>query len=323
MKVDLETIAKYPFLKDAKDYVSSLNLTLEEIENHPIYSSAVEMGRRRVLDALNGRINMDLSDKISRELAILSYVIARILVNLTANGRVIFRYATAEARNAYEFLRNESDDVLRVIKEDVDFRQDGNRMDFAQYLKLSKNLTDPEWRLVNRIMSSGRVEIKKYEIPILLREAIKLKIMEPIDVKGVPENFRRIAKQLRAVTIGAPREINVKEVNKGAIPPCISEMLNSLEAGEISHNGMFILGTFFIGLGLKVDDVVRIFSVYPKFNEEKSRYQIGFLAGDRGGTRYSCPTCAKIKSYGLCVSECGVKHPLQYYRDNIKGMKSK
>lgn len=315
MNVDLETIAKYPFLREAKDYVSSLNLTLEEIEDHPVYSPAVEMGRQRVLDALNGRIKTDLSDRISRELTILSYVIARILVNLTADGRIIFRYATAEARNAYEFLRNESEHVLRVIKEDINFRLDGNRMDFAHYLKLSKDLAGPEWRLVNRIMSSGMVEIKKHEVPILLREAIRLKIMEPIDVKGVPENFRRMAKGLRTVTIEAPREIKIKEVNKGAMPPCISELLNSLEAGDISHNGMFILGTFFINLGLKVDDVVKIFSVYPKFNEEKSRYQIEFLAGDRGGTRYSCPTCAKIKSYGLCVSECGVKHPLQYYRD--------
>jgi len=315
MNVDLETIAKYPFLREAKDYVSSLNLTLEEIEDHPVYSSAVEMGRQRVLDALNGRIKTDLSDRISRELTILSYVIARILVNLIADRRIIFRYATAEARNAYEFMRNESEHVLRVIKEDINFRLDGNRMDFAHYLKLSKDLAGPEWRLVNRIMSSGMVEIKKHEVPILLREAIRLKIMEPIDVKGVPENFRRMAKGLRTVTIEAPREIKIKEVNKGAIPPCISELLNSLEAGDISHNGMFILGTFFINLGLKVDDVVKIFSVYPKFNEEKSRYQIEFLAGDRGGTRYSCPTCAKIKSYGLCVSECGVKHPLQYYRN--------
>jgi len=315
MNVDLETIAKYPFLREAKDYVSSLNLTLEEIEDHPVYSSAVEMGRQRVLDALNGRTKTDLSDRISRELTILSYVIARILVNLIADRRIIFRYATAEARNAYEFMRNESEHVLRVIKEDINFRLDGNRMDFAHYLKLSKDLAGPEWRLVNRIMSSGMVEIKKHEVPILLREAIRLKIMEPIDVKGVPENFRRMAKGLRTVTIEAPREIKIKEVNKGAIPPCISELLNSLEAGDISHNGMFILGTFFINLGLKVDDVVKIFSVYPKFNEEKSRYQIEFLAGDRGGTRYSCPTCAKIKSYGLCVSECGVKHPLQYYRN--------
>jgi len=321
---NLETIAKYPFLKEAKDYVSSLNLTLGEIQNHPVYSSAVEIGRQRVLDALNGKIAIDLSDKISQELAILSYVMARIFVNLTANRRVIFRYAAAEARNAYEFLRNEQDDVLQVIKEDINFRLDGNRMDFTHYLKLSKNLTaDPRWRLVNRIMSSGKVEIKKYESLVLLREAIKLKIMEPIDVKNVPENFRTIAKQLKTVTIGAPREIKIKEVNKGAIPPCISEMLNSLEAGEISHNRMFILGTFFIGLGLRVDDVVRIFSVSPKFNEERSRYQIEFLAGEKGRTRYSCPTCAKIKSYGLCISECGVKHPLQYYRDNIKGMKSK
>ncbi len=320
---DLERIAKYPFLKEAKDYVASLNLTLGEMQNHPVYSSAVDMGRQRIFDALNARIKTDLSDKISQELTILSYVMTRILVNLSSNRRLIFRYASAEAKNAYEFMKNEREDVLQRIKGEVNFKLDGNMMEFTYYLKLTKNLTDPRWRLVNRVISSGKVEINKYEALELLREAIRLKIMEPIDVKNVPEDFRKIAKQLNTVIIGAPREIRVKEVNKGAIPPCISGMLTSLENGEVSHNAMFILGTFFIGLGLRVDDVVNIFSVSPKFNEEKSRYQIEFLAGEKSNTKYSCPTCAKIKSYGLCISECGVKHPLQYYRDNIKGMKSK
>jgi DNA primase large subunit len=318
MELELETIAKYPFLKGAKGYVASLNLTLWEIQNHPVYSSAIGLGRQRVLGALNGKISVDLSDKISQELTILSYVTARIFANLTGNRRLIFRYAKTEAKTAYEFLKKEGEDVLRMIKEDIDFRIDENMMDFTHYLKLTKNLTDPRWGLVNRIMSSGRVEISRYESLELLREAIGLRIMEPIDVKNVPEEFRKIAGQLIEVDTGAPREIKIKELDKGAIPPCISRMLMALEAGDLSHNSMFIIGTFFVGLGLKVDDVVRIFSVSPKFNEEKSRYQLEFLAGEKSNTKYSCPTCAKIKSYGLCASDCGIKHPLQYYRDHIK-----
>lgn len=316
---DLETIAKYPFLKEARDYVSSLNLTLEEILRHPVYSAGVEMGRQRALDALSGEVGISLSDRISQELSILSYVMARIFVNLTGNKRVLFKYATSEAKSAYNFLKNERGEVLQRIREDVDFSLEGDRMYFIQYLRLSKDLTgDPVWRLVNRMMSSGYVEIREGEILILLKEAIKLRIMEPVDVRNVPEEFRLIAKELTILTTGTPQEIKAGDLNKEAVPPCIAKMLFSLERGDTSHNAMFILGTFFTGLGLNVDDVVRIFSVFPRFNEEKTRYQLEFLSGDKGTTRYSCPSCAKIKSYGLCVSECRVKHPLQYYRNNIK-----
>jgi DNA primase large subunit len=321
---DLKTISKYPFLGEAKDYVSSLNLTLEGIQNHPVYSPAVELGRQRVLDALNGRVNVDLSDRVSQELAVLSYVIARILVNLISDRRMVFRYAAAESRNAHNLLKREGRDILHKVEEDVGFRLDGDKMDFTLYLRLSKNLTsDSKWRLVNRTVDSGRVDVGEYEAIELLREAIRLRIMEPVDVRNVPEDFRKTAEQLRNATMGAPMEIKAGELDRDAIPPCISRMLSSLEAGNITHNGMFIVGTFFIGLGLRVDDVVRIFSASPRFNEEKSRYQIEFLAGEKSTTKYSCPTCVKIKSYGLCVSECNVKHPLHYYRDHIKGMKFK
>ncbi len=94
-------------------------------------------------------------------------------------------------------------------------------------------------------------------------------------------------------------------------------MLSSLGAGNISHNSMFILGTFFIGLGLPVDEILKILSKFPKFDEEKSRYHIEFLAGEKSTIKYSCPSCAKIKSYGLCVNDCKVKHPLQFYRNRI------
>ena len=104
---DLEKLARYPFLKDAKNYVASLNLTLAEIQKHPVYSASVDLGRQRVQDALNGRIKTDMKDKISQELGILSYAVARILVNLTGNRAVISRYASAEAENSYLFLRNE------------------------------------------------------------------------------------------------------------------------------------------------------------------------------------------------------------------------
>ncbi|MBN2014069.1 MAG: hypothetical protein JW778_02715 [Candidatus Altiarchaeota archaeon] len=323
MESDLKTLAKYPFLREAKNHVSSLNLTLEQLLNHPVYSSAVDLGRKRVSDALGGRIETNLSDRLSQELTILSYAIARIVVNASSNKILISRYAKAEAQHAHLLLRREPDSVIQAVKEDLDFPLIDEGMVFSSFLKLTKDLTsDPRWKLVNRVMDNGVVRVsKRVEVLVLLREAIKHRIMEPVEVKSFPGEFKAMAKQLTDSAVGPTPRVGFKELDNTALPPCVLRMLSSLESGSASHQVMFILGTFFIGLGLKVDDVVRVFSVSPKFDEEKTRYQLSFLSGEKGSTKYSCPVCEKIKSYGFCVSECNVKHPLQYYRDRTKSKK--
>jgi len=314
---DLEKLARYPFLKETKDYVSSLNLTLDEIKTHPIYSASIDLGRQRVQDALNGRINPNLEDGLSQELSILSYAIARILVNLTKNMAIVSRYASVEAENSYQFLRNERGEILNEIMRDLNLHLK-NGVYFSEYLRLCKNLvrSDAKWKLVNRVVDKGYVEIDETEILPLLREAIRLRIMEPVDIRGIPNEFKEISKKISSEfsAFRKPMNIKIEQIDNKALPPCIKGMLASLESGNASHNEMFTLGTFFLGLGLNIDGVVKIFSRHPNFSEEKTRYQLGFLAGEKGTTKYSCPSCAKIKSYGLCKAECGVKHPLQYYR---------
>jgi DNA primase large subunit len=314
---DLNKLARYPFLKEAKDYVASLNLTLDGIRGHPLYCASVDLGRQRAQDALKGTLNPNMDDRLSRELTILSYAIARILVNLTKNRILISRYASVEAENSYGFLIEESEEILREIMDDLDLELDSeNRMHFSKYLGLCTHLakSDAKWRLVNRIIEGGYVQIEETEIPLLLREAIRIRVMEPIGTKGIPDEFKKISAEFSLPFDRKRGDVKIEQVDEGALPPCIQGMLTSLQLGSASHNGMFILGTFFLGLGLNADGVVRVFSRHPNFNEEKTRYQLEFLTGEKGTTQYSCPSCAKIKSYGLCKGECGVKHPLQYYR---------
>lgn len=317
---DLDLISKYPFLRKSKEYVASLSLSLLDMQKHPLYSAGINLGKQRVLDALNGRINLDLSSRISKELAVLSYAIARILVNLTGNRMIISRYAETEAEYAYKFLINDKKEFVDKIKRDLGLGMNNNKIKFQDYLRLSSNLAkhNPDWKLSTRILDSGLVKLNENDSPALLKEAIRLRILEPVNLSGIPENFRETAKWINSTVVGTAKEIEIEKVDKDALPPCISAMLVSLESGNASHNSMFIIATFFTNLGLKVDDVVRIFSKSPKFSEEKTRYQLEFLSGERGGTKYTCPTCAKIKSYGLCVAECEVKHPLQFYRGKAK-----
>ncbi|HEX55092.1 MAG TPA: hypothetical protein ENF49_03075 [Candidatus Altiarchaeales archaeon] len=315
-KFDLEMMERYPFLSITKEYVASLNLTLDALIEHPIYSSAVELGRERLINSINNKkFEFEAKDKLSCELSILSYVIARILANIKSDGAIITRFARNEARRSFEFLRSENHKIISNIMEDLNLRINNGRIHFTEYLRLTRNLTiKPEWKLVNRIMDSGYVVLNRNDEKILLREAIYLRIIEPIEIGKIPEKLRIIAN-----SISCRRNefdyIKIKNIVPEKFPPCILEILNSLESDEISHNARFVLATFLIGIGMKNEDIIAIFSRNPKFDERKTRYQIDFLSGKLGNTRYSCPGCEKIKSYGLCPGDCGANHPIKYLRD--------
>ena len=165
-------------------------------------------------------------------------------------------------------------------------------------------------------MDAGYVPVDGQESLVLLREAIRLKVLEPVDTRAIPDALKKAAGEIAALYVRKPEELRIDQVNENALPPCIKSMTASLAGGNVSHNERFIIATFYIGAGLNMDGLLRIFSAYPGYNEEKTRYQLEFLTGEKGATKYSCPTCAKIKTYGLCKAECGVKHPLGYYLRN-------
>ena len=85
----------------------------------------------------------------------------------------------------------------------------------------------------------------------------------------------------------------------------------------------FVIATFLINIGLEKEKIVDIFRNQENFNEKRTLYHIEYLMGERGcGKRRIWPNCDKIKEYGLCVSDCGVKNPLVLYNINLKSDKS-
>ena len=150
------------------------------------------------------------------------------------------------------------------------------------------------------------------------QRAVKNRVMEPLDASKIPSEIKKAALNLKTALAGERTSIKIEQLEEAALPPCIKGMVAAMEAGLASHNAMFILATFLANLGLTLDDIVSVFSKSPKFDEEKTRYQLGFISGARSGTEYTCPACVTIKSHGLCKAECKVKHPLQYYRQKAK-----
>lgn len=310
--IDLEYCAKYPFTRQAKDYVKALSLTLSEILEHPVYGACLNGGKTRFLNGLRGKIRPDLGDSVSQELTVLSYPIAR-LISAVVGGASMRKYAASEALAAYDFYSENPQDFEELLK-DMDLSFADGKLALTEYLALSERLArfDGRFRLVNRMVSDGMVAIDDSEKKEIMREKIARKVSEGIDAKKAPPIILAEARKIEA-SISLASQKAFEENTRGLVnPPCIKEMISLMSTAQGSHNIMFILGTYLFGRGYSEDKAVEVFAKSPSFDEDKTRYQLKFLSGERGSTKYSCPTCVKIKSYGLCRWECGIKHPLQY-----------
>jgi DNA primase large subunit len=312
---ELKTLARYPFMEEAKKYVQQLGLSIEEIAEHPVYSSAIELGKQRILEVLENRFKPEADDKTALEILIQSYPVARIYISFIGNRILASRYANAEANLAYEYLRKESKKTIERIRHDLNLPA-GESMPVADYLHLASKLAkeDAVWKLANRTLNEGMVYLHPGEDITVIREAIRLKVAEPVKLKKIPDGMKKQLDELKGTFTTALEEPTVEFVDKKAMPPCMIHITALLQNNQANHTARFILATFLSGIGLAEEEILKIFAASPKFDEDKTRYQLEFLTGQKGNTKYTCPACVTIKSYGLCKADCPVKHPQQYYR---------
>jgi len=105
----------------------------------------------------------------------------------------------------------------------------------------------------------------------------------------------------------------------------MKEILSMIQSGEnVPHMGRFAIVAFFHALGISREEIFKLFSAAPDFDEERTRYQIDHITGRISSTEYSPPGCDKMRTYGLCPTEkmddiCkSVKHPISYYWKKVK-----
>ncbi len=312
---DITFLARYPFLRGSRDYVASMGLSFSELLAHPVYSAALRYGRERVLDCIAQKYRPAYDSELSAKLTVLSYPLARMLAQ-AAGPQAAQRHADGEADAAYAMLEAESPPVVKAVTDDLGLEVDEGRMPVLRYVRLAAQAArkNPRWKLVNRVVDKGKVDVDGEEVRLLVREAVRERVLEPIDLKRIPEEVKKEAAAVKATLIGLRPQSKVDALEDEAVPPCMKGIVAAMEAGAASHNAMFILATFLANLGLPQAEMLKVFSKSPKYDEEKTVYQLGFITGERGGTEYTCPTCETIRGHGLCKADCQVKHPLQYYR---------
>lgn len=341
----IDDLAKYPFLRRASSFVESYGLTFQDLASEE-YSYVVQRAVERVRCGIEGRwAELNVVDP---ETEILAYPLALAFVYGLKSAWVVRRFANSEQKRCFELLKNEEKEkIAEVGKDGFDWDLEGAELtvsgvmfDFSlpveKYLEVAPSFHSPDWKLVNRHVTGGRVYLKQVEVARLLSEALKLKILkkaEEEDIKKfqMPEKLllklEGIEKLIKETKIYD--EDAMVEVVEEAKPPCIVALLKDLAAGKsLSHMARFTVTTFLINTGESVEDVLKYFSNVADFDEGKARYQVEHIAGLIGSkTKYMPPKCDVLRSFGLCVggdAYCKkVRHPLQYYKMRAREIKRK
>jgi len=334
--VNIYTLAKYPFLSEAKELVHRENVRTEEILHDPIYQRARDIGRQRVIDALDQRAvgAYPVASETDALMNVFSYPIARMIVASVKHPFFRGRYALAEAKRAYEFLQQESAEFLGQVAKELNINVKENlSLHFTDYLRHAPSSSN-KWKLVNMPLTQGWLRLQHRELARVLQNAIQQKLFEELRDLNPPAGVTNVFNEEVTAITNTLQQQEVKEkaemgdASVAKLPPCIRMLLAAVQSGtNVPHVGRFTLVSFINAIGLDTEEILDLFAASPDFDRERSRYQVEHITGKVSGTDYTPPGCASIKTWGLCPTEkmddiCHrVKHPLSYYR--IKGRKRK
>jgi DNA primase large subunit len=339
VKFTKNDLAKYPFLKEAAEYVKTLDLKIEDLAS-PEFSQILERAKERVEEAILYAI---VSRKLqNEEIEILSFPTAIMLAAATENPFIKRRYALAEAKQTYNDLKFEPKEKILAVAKNFQWKittvdTEENiapyefKLHFTDYLKNTATMREKKWKLVNRMLTQGNVYLTRNETARLLSEEVRRHVEKRLEIKELPklpQKITEIAEKLKNLTLEkvskAEMEGIPKTIKRDAFPPCIKALYDAASKGHhISHIGRFTLTSFLVNIGMLTENIIELFKNFPDFNERMTRYQVEHIAGERGSrTRYKPPKCDTLKTHGLCAEPdetCRkANHPINYYKRKSK-----
>lgn len=326
---DPKTLIKYPFLEEAQELAPrQMEESTDEFLSRICGAVALDRAKDRVIAALTSKedYKVENTQKLETELEISSYALARMLVSCIGDRSLIDRLARYEAERASYFLENEDAEIKRSIADKLQIDPDATTMPVVNYVELVPHLRDSRWRLVNRNVQQGNVNLNPKELDELIRERIRIIIVDrlPLSVpSGICERLATASSEIVALRQQQALE-QYGEIKEEAFPPCINALIRAISEGtNLTHMGRFAITSFLRTIGKDVTAIAEVFARAPDFDVEKTMYQVEHISG-RGGTEYTPPSCATMRTFGLCANrdkDCErVNHPLSYYRlkKNVK-----
>lgn len=342
--VELKVLSRYPFLDASKEYVKKNDIKVMELLDDPLYERARVIGIERLDNAFK---NTDVGNRVTATetdsiMELLSYPIARMIAVCIDDLYFKRRYALAEAIHAYKNLIKEDTNFLINIADEfnlkVDYEEEENKIKihFTDYLHNAPTRYK-KWKMINRELENGYINLNHKDLARLIQESLRSRINQELDEKDchkqIYNTFSSDIKRIQNMVNSHRRKIKAMPLGKldvKKLPPCIKDILTAIQSGEnVPHMGRFALVSFMNSLKLSTNEILKIFSSAPDYEEEKTRYQVEHITGDVSSTSYTPPACDKMRTYGLCPTDkmddlCKkIRHPVSYYRAKWRQEKKK
>ncbi len=283
------------------------------------------------------------------EVELFSFPIAVMIVAAAKDSFLKRRYALAEAKRAYNILKQENPQKLTEVAKTFKWKIRAARhnanisktnpsdftVHFTDYLRNTGSFHETKWKLVNRTMLNGETYITKGETSRLLseevRDHIEKKLKTEIDMK-LPPTIEKEIEQLKQTLDNKKEKIRQEEMPTesviDAFPPCMRQLYDMAPGGRhISHIGRFALTSFLINSGMPSETVIEHFRPTSDFSEKMTRYQVEHIAGGKGSrTKYIPPRCETLRTHSICPGmdeTCRrIRHPLTYYKRKLRDIKA-
>lgn len=341
---ELTILAKYPFLNDTRQFIKENGPSVDDLLHAPPYERARIIGIERLDNAFKNRDvgTRSLASESDCIMEILSYPIARMVAVCIGDSYFKKRYALGEAYHMYKHLLNESTTFLLAVAKELsvtvhyDTEKNTIKIYFKDYLRNAPTRYK-EWKMVNRGINAGFLTISHKDLARILLESLRERINTELLTrqcdKSVSDAFFPDVQRFQNMLSLQKKKIETTPVGKLSIeklPPCMKEILSAIQSGEnVPHMGRFALVAFVSSLKLNTNNILKLFSTAPDYQEDKTRYQVEHITGTSSSTEYKCPGCEKMRTYGICPVDkmdelCKkIRHPLSYYSNKWKQEKEK
>jgi DNA primase large subunit len=334
IKLGTGDIAKYPFLKEASDYIRETQFDFEEF-NRPEMKYVIDRAAEKIeTEVANGTVYEKL-DKY--EIEILTFLVTIIIVKSISIEPILRKYSLFEAMRVEKFLtedlkkeKNEQKKRLllfkifgELFKVHVDIDPMDNRLfkvRVADYLMRASHFHEQEWKLINRLVHDGYVYLDADETVRLIRSELSTLIHDRVKSMTLSTLPRAIEAKVDELKAKLEPKYAHRIYKTTDYAPCIKHALELMSRGEnLPHSARIMLATYMLAIGKSIDEIVILFHNAPDYNEKVTRYQVEHLAGIRGShTKYSVPSCQKLRSENLCFAteKCdGIVNPIQFGRN--------
>jgi DNA primase large subunit len=327
-------LAKYPFLKEASEYIRLIQLDYEEFDR-PEMKSIIERSAQR----LDGEVNHGkFIESLERyEIEVLTFLVCLMMVKCIGIDTISKRHSLFEALRAERLLsadlkkeRNEDRRQLLISKifvelfgVRVEINEDDHRLfkvKVNDYLARASKFHEQEWKLINRSVHKGNVYLDADETVRLIRSELSTLIYNRINEMNISDMPKSVKLKLLGIAPKFGRDYyrtNIQTIS--GYPPCVKHAIDEMSKGEnLSHSARILLATYMLSIGKNIDEIASLFHTAPDYDEKVTRYQIEHLAGKKGsGTKYFVPSCEKVINENLCFAtkECaGIVNPFQFGR---------